>query len=170
MKDDCESCSPHPQHEYGQAQILLGLLRRPVNVFLYLGTGPGSLLAETWSKELTPPSYNRVSFGQGLGRAYTQCVQVDPLLASKTTGVDDALYFHYEQRTQVGVPRKNLSTEQRKNPALGLIRHWLRPVNNYKIITIQSQHLDTIKREWETNNKSHQVTIKGKVGWEWNNV
>ncbi len=95
----CESRSPHPQHKYGQAQILLGLLRRPVNVFLYLGTGPGSLLAETWSKELTPPSYNRVSFGQGLGRAYTQCVHVDLLLASKTTGVDDALYFHYEQRT-----------------------------------------------------------------------
>jgi hypothetical protein len=64
----------------------------------------------------------------------------DPLLASKTAGVDDALYFHYEQRTRVGIPRKNLSTEQRKNPAQGLIRHWLRPVNNYEIIIIQSQH------------------------------
>jgi hypothetical protein len=119
----CKSRNPNPQHESGQAQSLLGLHIRPVIVFLYLGTGPGSLLEETLSKELTPPSYNRVSFGQGLGRAYTQCVQVDPLLASKTTGVDDALYFHYEQRTRVGIPRKNLSTEQRKNPALGLIRH-----------------------------------------------
>ncbi len=76
----CKSRSPHPQHEYGQAQILLGLLRRPVNVFLYLGTGPGSLPAETQSKELTPPSYNRVSFGQGLGREYTQCVQGSRLI------------------------------------------------------------------------------------------
>ena len=48
----------------------------------------------------------------------------DPLLASKTTGVDDEqLYFHVDQLTHVGVPRKNLSTEQRRNPTLGLIRH-----------------------------------------------
>jgi hypothetical protein len=87
-------------------------------VFLYLGTGPGSLQAETWSKGLTPPLHNGVSFGEGLGRAYTQCVQDDLPLASKTTGVDDVLYFHYEQGTHVGVPRKNLSTEQRNNTAL----------------------------------------------------
>jgi len=68
-----------------------------------------------------------VSFGQVLGREYTQCVQVDPLLASKTTGVDDEqLYFHVDQHTHVGVPRKNLSTEQRRNPTgtVELIRHW----------------------------------------------
>ena len=27
-----------------------------------------------------------------------------------------------------------------KNPTLGLVRNWLRPVNNYEIIIIQSQH------------------------------
>ncbi len=90
----------------------------PVNVFLCLGSGPGSLQPETWSKGLTPPMCNGVSFGSGLGKAYTQCVQDDLPLASKTRGVDDALYFHFEQRTHVGVPRKNLSTEQRNNPAL----------------------------------------------------
>ncbi len=67
----------------------------------------------------------------------------DPLLASKTTGVDEEqLYFHVAQHTHVGVPRKNLSTEQRRNPTgtVELIRHGLRPVNNYNIIIIQSQH------------------------------
>jgi hypothetical protein len=117
---------------------------------------------------LTPPSYNRVSFGQVLGRAYTQCVQVDPLLASKTTGVDDALYFHYEQRTQVGVPRKNLSTEQRKNPALGLIRHWLRPVNNYKIIIIQSQHWTQLKESEKQITNLTKLQLKGK--WDENEI
>ena len=84
------------------------------------------------------------------GEGIYAAVQVDPPLASKTTGLDDKqLYFHVAHRTQVGVPRKNLSTERRKNPtgSVELIRHWLRPVNNYQIIIIQSQHWIHLKRE-----------------------
>jgi len=84
-----------------------------------------------------------VSFGQVLGREYTQCVQVDPLLASKTTGVDDEqLYFHVDQHTHVGVPQKACLP----NGTVGIIPNWLRPVNNYKIIIIQSQHWIHLKR------------------------
>jgi hypothetical protein len=89
------------------------------------------------------------------GEGIYAAVQVDPPLASKTTRLDDKqLYFHVAHHTQVGVPRKNLSTEQRKNPTgtVELIRHWLRPVNNYKIIIIQSQHWIHSKRVRKNNN------------------
>ncbi len=62
------------------------------------------------------------------GEGIYAAVQVDPPLASKTTRLDEKkLYFLVAHHTQVGVPRKNLSTEQRI-------------VNNYEIIIIQSQH------------------------------
>jgi hypothetical protein len=104
-----------------------------------------------------------VSFGQVLGREYTKCVQVDPLLASKTTGVDDEqLYFHFDQHTHVGVPRKNLSTEQRKSGIAGLVRHWLRPVNNYEIIIIQSQHWTQLKENEKQIINLTKLQLKGK--------
>ncbi len=75
------------------------------------------------------------------GEGIYAAVQVDPPLASTTTRLDEKqLYFLVAHHTQVGVPRKNLSTEQEKSGKAGLVRNWLRPVNNYEIIIIQSQH------------------------------
>jgi hypothetical protein len=105
----------------------------------------------------------------GPGEGIYAAVQVDPPLASKTTGLDDKqLYFHVAHHTQVGVPRKNLSTEQRKNPALGLIRHWLRPVNNYKIIIIQSHHWTQLKESEKQITSLTKLQLKGK--WDENEI
>ncbi len=49
------------------------------------------------------------------GEGIYAAVQVDLPLASKTTGLDEKqLYFLVAHHTQVGIPRKNLSTEQGK--------------------------------------------------------
>jgi hypothetical protein len=61
-----------------------------------------------------------------------------------------------------------LSTEQRKNPALGLIRHWLRPVNNYKIIIIQSQHRTQLKESEKQITILTKLQLKGK--WDENEI
>ena len=119
--------------------------------FIYTTSYCFSLLGH-WTRESTSRNLNQridtpiMQQGElrpGPGEGIYAAVQVDPLLASKTTGVDDKqLYFHVDQHTHVGKPRKNLSTEQRRNPTgtVESIRHWLRPVNNYEIIIIQSQH------------------------------
>ena len=64
----------------------------------------------------------------------------------------------------MGVPRKNLSTERRKNPAgtVELIRNWLRPVNNYKIIIIQSHHWTQLKESEKQITISPSYKLKGQ--------
>ena len=104
---------------------------------------PGESTSGNLRQRLGTPILQQGELRSCPGERIYAAVQVDPPLASKTTGLDDKqLYFHVAHHTQVGVPRKNLSTKQRKNPTgtVELIRHWLRPVNNYKIIIIQSQH------------------------------
>ncbi len=70
----------------------------------------------------------------------------------------------------MGVPRKNLSTKQRKNPTgtVELIRHWLRPVNNYKLIIIQSQHWLQIKESDKQIINPTKLQLKGK--WDENEI
>jgi hypothetical protein len=50
----CKSRSPHPQLEYGQAPMALGLRRRPVNVFSALGSEPGVYSPQHEEKDCHP--------------------------------------------------------------------------------------------------------------------
>jgi hypothetical protein len=52
--ETCKSRSPHPQLEYGQAPMGLGLRRRPVNVFSALGSEPGVYSPQHEEKDCHP--------------------------------------------------------------------------------------------------------------------
>ena len=60
--------------------------------------------------------------------------------------------------------------EQRKNPTgtVELIRHWLRPVNNYKIIIIQSQHWIQLRESEKQITNPTKLQLKGK--WDENEI
>ncbi len=69
------------------------LHRWPVNVFSVLGSGPGSLQPETWRKGLTPHCATEWASAKSCGGHIRSVSRLTFLLASKTTSVDDALYF-----------------------------------------------------------------------------
>ncbi len=77
---NCKSLGPHPQLEYGQAHIGLGITQATSECFLCFGFRTRSLQPTAWRERLSPPLYNGVSFGHVLGRAYkfsTQCARAD---------------------------------------------------------------------------------------------
>ncbi len=114
----CKNRNPHSQHEYGQALMLTGFIHVTSHCFSLLGHWTRESTSRNLNQIINTPIVQQGELRPGPGEGIYAAVQVDPPLASKTTGVDDKqLYFHVAHHTQVGVPRKNLSTEQRKNPA-----------------------------------------------------
>jgi hypothetical protein len=114
----CKNRNPHSQHEYGQAPMLTGFIHVTSYCFSLLGHWTRESTSRNLNQRIDTPIMQQGELRPGPGEGIYAAVQVDPLQASKTTGVDDEqLYFHVDQHTHVGAPRKNLSTEQRKNPA-----------------------------------------------------
>ena len=92
---------------------------RPVIVFLYLGTGLGESTSGNLRQRLGTPILQQGELRSCPGEGIYAAAQVDLPLASKTARLDEKqLYFLVAHHTQVGVPRKNLSTEQGETP------HW----------------------------------------------
>ncbi len=98
--------------------MLTGFIHVTSYCFSLLGHWTRESISRNLNQRINTPIMQQGELRPGPGEGIYAAVQVDPLLASKTTGVDDEqLYFHVDQHTHVGVPWKNLSTEQRKNPA-----------------------------------------------------
>ena len=108
-------------NEYGQAPMSYGDWIYICDLSLFFSTwalDPGESTSGNLRQRFGTPIMQQGELRSCPGEGIYAAVQVDPPLASKTIGLDDKqLYFHVAHHTQVGVPRKNLSTEQRKNPA-----------------------------------------------------
>ena len=97
--------------------MVTDLHMRPVMSFLCLGTKAGGVYMRTLGQGLGTPILQQGELPSCPGEGIYAAVQVDPPLASKTTRLDEKqLYFLVAHHTQVGVLRKNLSTEQGKIP------------------------------------------------------
>ena len=106
-------------NEYGQALMLTGFIHVTSHCFSLLGHWTRESTSRNLNQRINTPILLQGELRPGPGEGIYAAVQVDPPLASKTTGLDDKqLYFHVAHHTQVGVPRKNLSTEQGETP------HW----------------------------------------------
>jgi hypothetical protein len=102
-------------YEHGQVPMVTDLHMRPVIGFLCLGTEAGGVYKRTLGAEIRHP---HLATGWASVLTWGEIIRSRPgwlPLASKTARLDDQqLYFFVAHHTQVGVLRKNLSTEQVK--------------------------------------------------------
>ena len=90
--------------------------------------------------EIGHPHLQQGELPKCAGAGIYAAVQVDPLWPVRLQGLVKNSFICCRSSCTGRRTAEELVYRTWKNPTLGLVRNWLRPVNNYEIIIIQSKH------------------------------